>query len=352
MSRGQDRNIGEKMFGNDKKTRVSWKKILPILPIIAFLLSFPLGRFGINPLELISVLLSKIFPIEPTWSDTVETVIFQVRLPRIFAAMLIGAALSVAGAAYQGIFKNPLVSPDILGASAGAGFGAALGIFYSFGVIGIQASSFLFGLAAVGLAYAIGGRIRHDPMLALVLAGILISTIFTSSTSLLKFLADPYSKLPEITYWMMGSLASIAPSDVWLALIPMALGLIPLYLLKWRLNVLSMGDEEAKALGMETGRLRFFVILCATLATSASVAISGQIGFVGLVIPHLTRMLVGPNYKQLIPASILLGSTYLLVVDDLARMLSTVEVPLGILTSVIGAPFFIYLILRNKGGWQ
>lgn len=339
------------MLTADNQSNI-WEKILPVLPIIAFLFSFPVGRYGIDPLQLITVLLSKIFPIAQTWSDTVETVIFQVRLPRILAAMLVGAALSVAGASYQGMFKNPLVSPDILGASAGAGFGAALGIFYSFGVIGIQLSSFLFGLAAVGLAYAVGGRIRHDPMLALVLAGILISTIFASCTSLLKFLADPYSKLPAITYWMMGSLASIAPSDVWFVLIPMVLGLVPLYLVRWRLNVLSMGEEEAKALGLETGRLRFMVILCATLVTSASVSISGQIGFVGLVIPHLTRMIVGPNYRVLIPASILLGSTYLLLVDDLARMLSTVEVPLGILTSVIGAPFFIYLILRNKGGWQ
>lgn len=344
--------------GKEQKVRLERhvQKVVKIgllaLPITAFILSFLVGRFGIDPVQLFTVLFSKIFPIPQTWSPAVETVVFQVRLPRIFAAMLVGASLSVAGAAYQGMFKNPLVSPDILGASAGAAFGAALGIFFSFGIIGIQISSFVFGLLAVGVAYTIGGRIRHDPMLALVLAGILIGTVFNSSTSLLKFMADPYSKLPAITYWLMGSLASVGPSDVWFAVIPMLLGLVPLYLLRWRLNVLSMGEEEAKALGLETGRLRFMVILCATLVTSASVSISGLIGFVGLVIPHLTRMIVGPNYKVLIPASILLGSTYLLLVDDLARMLTTVEVPLGILTSVIGAPFFIYLILHNKGGWQ
>jgi iron complex transport system permease protein len=204
----------------------------------------------------------------------------------------------------------------------------------------------------VGLAYLVGGRIRHDPILALVLAGILISTIFSSSTSLLKYMADPYEKLPTITYWLLGSLSSIAPEDIWFIIGPMLLGFTPLYLLRWRLNVLSMGEEEAKALGLETDRLRITVILCSTLITAAAVSISGMIGFVGLVIPHLTRMIVGPDYKTLIPASMLVGSAYLVVVDDLARVLSTVEVPLGILTSVIGAPFFIYLILRSKGGWQ
>lgn len=322
------------------------------LPVLAFLLSFPVGRYPIAPGDLITILLAKILPIGHTWPSTLDTVVFQVRLPRIVAAMLVGAALSTAGAAYQGMFKNPLVSPDILGATAGAAFGAALGIYFNFGVIGIQLSSFVFGLVAVGLAYLVGGRIRHDPILALVLAGILIGTIFSSSTSLLKFMADPYEKLPAITYWLLGSLSSIAPKDVWFIIIPMFLGFVPLYLLRWRLNVLSMGEEEAKALGLETERLRITVILCSTLVTAAAVSISGMIGFVGLVIPHLTRMIVGPDYKVLIPASMLVGSAYLLLVDDLARVLTTVEVPLGILTSVIGAPFFIYLILRSKGGWQ
>ena len=293
----------------------SWKKLLLILsPLLVFLLSFPVGRYGIAPGQLITILLAKVFPIPQTWPDTLNTVVFQVRLPRILAAMMVGAALSAAGAAYQGMFKNPLVSPDILGASAGAGFGAAIGIYFSFGVIGIQCTSFIFGLLAVGLTYLIGSRIRHDPMLALVLAGILMGTIFSSSTSLLKFMADPYDKLPAITFWLMGSLASIAPKDIWIAIWPITLGLVPLYLLRWRLNVLSMGEEEAKALGLETSRLRLVVIICATLATTAAVSISGLIGWVGLIIPHLTRMLVGPNYKALIPASMLLGSSYLLLV--------------------------------------
>lgn len=333
--------------------KYAWKMIIiAVLPVVAFLLSFPLGRYGIAPGQLVTILGAKVFPIPHTWPSTLDTVVFQVRLPRIIAAMLVGASLSAAGAAYQGMFKNPLVSPDILGATAGAAFGAAVGIFFSFSVAGIQLSSFLFGLLAVGLTYTIGGRIRHDPMLALVLAGILIGTMFSSLTSLLKFLADPYEKLPAITYWIMGSLSSITPRDVRFVIGPMALGLALLYLLRWRLNVLSMGEEEAKALGLETGRLRIVVILASTMITAAAVSISGMIGFVGLVIPHLTRMIVGPDYKVLIPASILLGSTYLLVVDDAARLLSAVEVPLGILTSVIGAPFFIYLILLSKGRWR
>jgi len=345
--------LPERIMATEQKLQAGWKRIgLLSLPVLAFLISFPLGRYGISPGELVTVLLAKILPIPHTWSETVDTVIFQIRLPRILTAMMIGAGLSVAGAAYQGMFKNPLVSPDILGASAGAGFGAALGIYFSFGVIGIQVMSFVFGLIAVSLTYLVGGKIRHDPMLALILAGILIGTIFSSSTSLLKFMADPYDKLPAITYWLMGSLASISPKDILFAIGPMVLGLFPLYLIRWRLNVLSMGEEEAKALGLETGRLRVLVILCSTLVTSAAVSISGVIGWVGLVIPHLTRMIVGPNYRELIPASILLGSTYLLVVDDAARLLSSVEIPLGILTSVIGAPFFLYLILRSKGGWQ
>lgn len=333
--------------------KYAWKMIIiAVLPVAAFLLSFPLGRYGIAPGQLVTILGAKVFPIPHTWPSTLDTVVFQVRLPRIIAAMLVGASLSAAGAAYQGMFKNPLVSPDILGATAGAAFGAAVGIFFSFSVAGIQLSSFLFGLLAVGLTYTIGGRIRHDPMLALVLAGILIGTMFSSLTSLLKFLADPYEKLPAITYWIMGSLSSITPKDIRFVIGPMALGLAFLYLLRWRLNVLSMGEEEAKALGLETGRLRIVVILASTMVTAAAVSISGMIGFVGLVIPHLTRMIVGPDYKVLIPASMLLGSTYLLVVDDAARLLSAVEVPLGILTSVIGAPFFIYLILLSKGRWR
>lgn len=332
---------------------VSWKWIILVaLPVVAFLISFPLGRYPVSLEQLITVLAAKVFPIAHTWPSTIDTVIFKVRLPRILAAMLVGAALATSGAAYQGMFKNPLVSPDILGASAGAGFGAALAIFFSYSYFGIQVFSFIFGLAAVMLAWAVSSRIKHDPMLALVLSGILIGTLFSSGTSLLKYMADPYDKLPAITYWLMGSLASIDNKDVLAAVIPILIGVIPLYLVRWRLNVLSLGEEEAVALGLDTKKLRLMVIVCSTLMTSASVSISGLIGWVGLVVPHLARMAVGPNYCILLPASILMGSSYLLFVDDLARLMATVEIPLGILTSIIGAPFFIVLLMRSRRGWS
>lgn len=320
--------------------------------ILIFIISFTLGRYPVAPGQLLSVLASRVFPIEPNWADTVETVIFQVRLPRIFAAILVGLALSAAGAAYQGMFKNPLVSPDILGASAGAGFGASLGIFFSFGMVGIQLMAFLGGLLAVALTCGISSRIKHDPMLALVLSGIMIGSLFSAAISAIKYIADPYDKLPAITFWLMGSLNSITPNDIHMALIPIVSGGSLLYLLRWRLNVLAMGEEEAQVLGINTRLMKTVVILCCTLMTAAAVSISGMIGWVGLVIPHLARMIVGPNYQVLLPASILLGGAYLLFVDDLARLLASMEIPLGILTALIGVPFFLYLLLNRKWGWK
>ncbi|MGI6406332.1 MAG: FecCD family ABC transporter permease [Syntrophaceticus sp.] len=317
-----------------------------------FILSFTIGRYPISPGELFSVMAAKFLPLEQTWPATLDTVVFQVRLPRILAAVLVGAALATSGAAYQGMFRNPLVSPDILGASAGACFGAALAIFCSLNYAGIQILSFVFGLVAVLITYAVSSRIRHESTLTLVLSGILIGTLFTSGTSLLKYMADPFDKLPAITYWLMGSLSSISSEDVLAVILPMLAGGFVLYLVRWRLNVLSLGEEEASALGLDTRKLKMIVILCATMMTSAAVSISGMIGWVGLIVPHLARMIVGPNYKVLLPASIIIGGTYLLLVDDLARVMASVEIPLGILTSIIGAPFFIYLLMHSRRGWQ
>lgn len=337
-----------------KGKNVENQKIIILLAILIFIfiLSFTLGRYPIAPGQLFKVLISYVIPIKGTWNATVETVIFQVRLPRIFAAILVGAALSAAGAAYQGMFKNPLVSPDILGASAGAGFGAALGIYFSFSVVGIQLMAFLGGIVAVALTYSISIRIKHDPMLALVLSGIMIGSLFTAAISCIKYIADPYDKLPTITFWLMGSLASINQRDVYMVLIPILLGGGLLYLLRWRLNVMAMGEEEASVLGVNTKLMKTIVIICCTLMTAAAVSISGMIGWVGLVIPHLARMIVGPNYQVLLPASILLGGSYLLLVDDLARLLASMELPLGILTALIGVPFFLYLLLNSKRGWK
>lgn len=319
--------------------------------IFVFLISFTIGRYPVSITTLLKVFLSKVFPIDKTWIDTIETIIFRVRLPRILATMLVGASLSLSGAVYQGMFKNPLVSPDILGVSAGAAFGAALAIFLSFNTMGIQISAFLFGILGVLLVYLLSMKVREDPLISLVIIGILIGSIFTSFTSLIKYIADTEDKLPTITFWLMGSLSGLLPRDVKRVFLPILLGMVPLYLLRWKLNVLSLDEDEAKTLGLDTGKIRIIVIICSTLMTAASVSISGIIGWIGLVIPHLGRRLVGADYKILVPTTLLLGSTYLLIIDNMARALTSVELPLGILTSLIGAPFFIFLLIKKGRSW-
>jgi len=317
-----------------------------------FLLSLPLGRYYIPIGQVLSACAAKVMPGAMEAPETLQVVLFNIRLPRILVGMLVGAVLSAAGAVYQGMFRNPLVSPDILGASAGAGFGASIAIWCSWGIAGIQASAFACGLAAVLTTWGLSTRMRHEPMLALVLSGILIGTLFSAGTSAVKYLADPYDKLPAITFWLMGSLAASSTRDAVLLAAATIVGLAPLLAVRWRLNVLSLGDEEARALGLETGRLRFMVIVCATLMTTISVSVCGIVGWVGLIVPHLARMIVGPNYAALLPASALLGAAYLLLVDDLARMMAAVEVPLGVLTALIGVPFFLFLLKCNTRDWQ
>jgi len=325
---------------------------LTLLLIILILIALTVGRYPISVKEVFTIIFAKVFSFEHNLPDTMETVIFNIRFPRILGAIIVGAALSASGTAYQGVFKNPLVSPDILGASAGAGFGAALAIILSFDSIGIQLMAFVFGLIAVFITYLISNKLKKaDKTLALILTGILIGTLFSSFISLLKYTADPYEKLPAITFWLMGSLSTITMQDIYLVFIPFVIGIVPLYIVRWRLNIMSFGDEEAQALGVDTKKLRIIVILSSTLLTASVVAISGIIGWVGLLVPHLARLLVGPNYKVLLPASILLGSSYLLLVDTLARIILPMEIPLGILTSIIGAPVFIYLIGYSRRGW-
>lgn len=283
----------------------------------------------------------------------IDTVLFSIRLPRVLAAVLVGAALAAAGAAYQGLFRNPLVSPDILGVSTGAGLGAVFGIFLSLPVAGIQLLAFAGGLATVGLVYFIGSVVQNrEPVLVLVLAGVVVGSLAGAAISLLKILADPYDQLPAIVFWLLGSLASVRGAEVWSAAPLVLLGLVPLVLLRWRINVLSLGDEEAKALGVEAGRLRLVVIAAATLMTASVVAVAGVIGWIGLVIPHLARMLVGPNFNRLLPAALLMGGAYMLLIDTLARTLAAIEIPLGVLTAIIGAPFFLWLLARGEEGWS
>lgn len=282
-----------------------------------------------------------------------ELVIWNIRLPRVGAALLVGAALAAAGACYQALFRNPLVSPDILGVSAGAGLGAVAGIFLSLPVAAIQASAFVGGMAAVGMVALVASMVRNtDRTLTLVLVGVVIGALSGAATSLLKVLADPYDQLPAITFWLLGSLASVTTADILPALPMVAVGLVPLVLLRWHINVLSLGDEEARALGIDAGRMRLLVIAAATLITASVTALAGVVGWVGLVIPHIARMLVGPGFGTLLPASILIGAGYLLIVDTAARTMAQIEVPLGILTAVIGAPFFVWLLARGRRGWS
>lgn len=306
-----------------------------------------LGRFSVTPKELFRLLLSRLTETEPGWRDGAENVVFQIRLPRVAAAALIGAALAAAGVSYQGMFRNPMVSPDILGASTGAGFGAALAILLGAGYFGISASAFVFGLLAVAVAYAVSCMSRTNQTIALILAGMMVSSLFSAGTSYLKLVADTQQQLPAITYWLMGSLSSIKPRDVLFLVIPVTLGLVPLLILSWRMNLLTLGEEEARSMGVNTRLLRFTVILCAMLLTAASVAVSGMIGWVGLVIPHFCRMLFGYDYRRLIPAAALFGASFLIIVDDIARLATAGEIPLGILTAFVGAPIFLYLILTG-----
>lgn len=322
-----------------------------VLILIVLGLSLAAACIGAYPMGLEDVLSALAGTSSP--NDQAAIVLFSIRLPRIGAALVLGACLAAAGAVYQQIFRNPLVSPDILGVSAGAGLGAVLGIFMSLPVFGIQLMSFIGGLAAVGLVMLVASMVRRqDSVLVLVLSGIVIGALAGSITSLLKVLADPYDQLPAITFWLLGSLATVNINDVWAALPVAVLALVPLVLLQWKVDILSMGDEEARALGVDVTRVRLALITGATLMTASVVSFAGVVGWVGLIIPHFARMLVGPGFVRLLPAAILIGGAFMLLVDTLARTVSVTEVPLGIITSVIGAPIFVILLARGRRVWS
>lgn len=319
--------------------------------LVLSLVSMMVGRYGASPAEILTALRQEI---SGGRADPIlATVLWNVRLPRVAAGLCVGAALAAAGATYQGLFRNPLVSPDILGVSAGASLGAVLGIFLSLSVAAIQVLSFMGGLIAVAAVYAVGAAVRNrDPVLTLVLAGVAVGALIASGISLVKILADPYDQLPAITYWLLGSLTAVTRFDVLSILPALVVGMVPLVLLRWRMNLMTLGDEEAQAIGVDTRRLRVVLITAATLITAAAVSITGVIGWIGLVIPHIARMLVGPDFRRLLPASMMLGGAYLLVVDMLARSIALIEVPLGILTAAVGAPFFLWLLASGRRGWQ
>jgi iron complex transport system permease protein len=315
--------------------------------------AFTLGRYPIGLGDVFDVLAARLSGRPPTVPPTVESVIWQVRGPRVVAAALIGAALAVAGTAFQGLFRNPLVSPDILGASSGAALGAVVGIYFSLGVLAIQGVAFVGGLAAVAAVYLIGSAVpARDPILLLVLTGVVVGALLGAGVGLVKYLADPYNQLPAMTFWLLGSLAATGVSDLVPLFGPVALGTLVLVALRWRMNVMSLTEEEARALGVPTGPLRVAIVAAATLVTSASVATAGIIGWVGLIVPHLARSLVGPDFARLLPTAAILGGGYLLFIDTIARTASSVEIPLGILTAVIGTPFFIWLLASVQRTWS
>jgi iron complex transport system permease protein len=321
--------------------------------IAGLLLAFTVGRYPVSLAELANVLFSKVSTHRADVSPAVESVILQVRGPRVLAAAFGGAALAVAGTAFQGLFRNPLVSPDILGASSGAALGAVIGIFFSLGVVAIQVFAFLGGLLAVAAVYLIGSAVRaRDPILVLVLTGVVVGALLGAGVGLVKYLADPYNQLPAMTFWLLGSLAAVNVSDLLPLFGPVTIGTAVLIALRWRMNVMSLPEEEARALGMATGPLRIAIVAAATLTTSATVATAGIIGWVGLVVPHLARSLVGPDFARLLPTAAILGGGYLLLIDTLARTAAEVEIPLGILTAVIGTPFFIWLLASMQRSWS
>jgi iron complex transport system permease protein len=318
--------------------------------IVAVIVGLGVGPYAIGPMELAHALLAKLRGEELT--PVVDTVLFNIRVPRVLAGALVGGALAIAGATYQSLFRNPLVSPDILGVSAGASLGAVLGIVFHFPTTAIQAFAFAGGLAAVALVYVVGSAVRtRDPILVLVLAGVAIGALFGAVVSLLKILADPYNQLPTITYWLLGSLASITGADLTRMAPLVLIGLVPLVLLRWRINVMSLGDDEARALGVGVARTRVIVIAAATLVSATTVAATGVIGWIGLVVPHLARAWVGPDFTKLAPAALLGGATFLVIVDTLARTIGSIEIPLGVLSAVCGAPFFIWALAASRRGF-
>src|SRR5436309_4724057 len=320
---------------------------------LGLLVAFTVGRYPVTLAELIEVLVSRLMGRAAAVPPAVENVVLLVRGPRVVAAALVGAALAVAGTAFQGLFRNPLVSPDILGASSGAALGAVLGIYFSLGVIGIEGLAFVGGLVAVAAVYVIGSLLQsRDPVLVLVLTGVVVGALLGAGVGLVKYLADPYNQRPAMTFWLLGSLAATTLADLAPLAGPVALGTAVIVALRWRMNVMSLPEEEARALGVATGPLRIAIVGAATLVTSASVATSGVIGWVGLVVPHLARALVGPDFPRLLPTAALLGGGYVLLIDTLARTMAPVEIPLGILTAIIGTPFFIWLLAGMQRNWS
>lgn len=304
-------------------------------------MSLGIGRYPISPIRVVQTLLGG-------GNAQEKAVVLKIRLPRIIAASLIGAGLALAGQTMQMIFRNPLVSPDVLGTSTSAGFGASVSLLLGMSTLAVTVNAFVFGIASVVLVWAIGARIKGEQTMGLILIGMVVSSLFSAGTSFIKLIADPNNILPAITYFLMGSLAGCSFQDLQVIAIPMAISFATLLLVSWKLNILSLSEDEAKSLGVNTRLLRSVAIGASTLMTASAVAVSGQIGWVGLIVPHMARRITGSNATYSLPASMLFGATFLIIVDNVSRTATTAEIPIGILTAFIGAPFFLYLILKEN----
>ena len=312
-----------------------------------FFLSAALGKYPLSLRDILSLVWARLTGAEIQLPRAATLAFWNIRMPRILLGLVVGAGLSLSGASFQAIFRNPLVSPDVLGASSGAGFGAALAILLGLGAFMISAFAFAFGMLSIVLVMLVARRARVERILGLILTGIIVSALFSALLSFLKYAADPQNQLPAITYWLMGSLNGTYQESYSIALLLISLGSATIILLAWPLNLLSMGDDAARSLGLEVPRLRLILLLAATLNTAAAVAVSGMIAWVGLVIPHFARLILGAEHRRMLPATALLGASFMLLVDDLSRLLAESEIPLGILTAFVGAPFFLYLICRE-----
>ena len=326
-----------------------WKIVLIILPMVTALIALGIGRYFITPAEVLEAITGR-FTGTYEISEMAYKTVWNLRIPRILLALLVGAGLSTAGCAFQSLFANPLATPDTLGVASGASFGAALGILLGFDMLGMQVTSFVMGALAVTLTW-LGGSGKGRGLSSVVLSGIMMGSLFNALVSLVKYVADAETQLPAITYWLMGALSSASYRSLMFGAPTIFIGITVLFVIRWRMNLLPLSEDEAKSSGINIYTLRIVTIICATMITASSVSMCGQVGWVGLLIPHMCRMKFGSNHLSLIPASISLGATFMVIVDTVARTMTASEIPVSILTAIIGAPFFI-ILMRKSGGWQ
>ena len=330
------------------KNNVTLNIVLFIMLLVLILICLCLGKYSLTPVDCIKIIFGNIFPIEQSWSVMDENILLGVRLPRVLATIMVGSALALAGAVYQGIFKNPLVSPEFLGVSSGACVGAAIAILMAGTALLIQVSAFIGGIVAVGLTLLIPRFLKSDSNIMLVLSGIIVSGAMSSVFGFIKYIADPETQLAAITYWQMGSFAYVDIKNL-LGVLPLTvIAAVVLLLMSWWVNVLSLGEKEAQTLGVNIRVMRGICIVCSTVLTAGAVCISGTIGWVGLVIPHLGRMIAGSDNRRLLPAACLIGGMFLLLVDTVTRIIGPAEMPISILTGIIGAPFYAWLLYKQR----